>query len=170
MLFSGIRRRLSANMLLQKLAMYLSTAGLFCFMITLNVVLWILNIVAPALAKKIALKMGEKVTMTQNPLFKYEDWGLTFASTAFVRTASRHMWLSLGQEAFVGLAAPDSPVVTMERRRSSVRGFLKGASRRGAARLGAHASGCAHTAVVRREQAAGAQLRKLHLTPVHVQT
>ncbi|TWW57822.1 Type I iodothyronine deiodinase [Takifugu flavidus] len=112
-------------MLLQKLAMYLSTAGLFCFMITLNVVLWILNIVAPALAKKITLKMGEKATMTQNPLFKYEDWGLTFASTALVKTASRHMWLSLGQEAFAGLEAPDSPVVTMERKRSSIGEFMK---------------------------------------------
>lgn len=105
-------------------------------MITLNLVLWILSIVAPALAKKIALKMGEKVTMTQNPLFKYEDWGLTFASTAFVKTASRHMWLSLGQEAFVGLGAPDSPVVTMARKRSSIGEFMKGASRRGS-----HASG-----------------------------
>lgn len=123
-------------MLLQKLAMYLSTAGLFCFMMTLNVVLWILNIVAPALAKKIALKMGEKVTMTQNPLFKYEDWGLTFASTAFVKTASRHMWLSLGQEAFAGLEAPDSPVVTMERKRSSIGEFMKGASRRGSGASG----------------------------------
>lgn len=65
----------------------------------------------------------------------------------------------------MGLEAPDSPVVTMERKRSSVGEFMKGASRRGS-----HASGSAHTVVVRRKQTAGAQLRKLHLTPVYVQT
>lgn len=134
-------------------------------MITLNLVLWILSIVAPALAKKIALRMGEKVTMTQNPLFKYEDWGLTFASTAFVKTASRHMWLSLGQEAFVGLGAPDSPVVTMARKRSSIGEFMKGASHTPLADLRP-----AHPDVVPREQTAGAELRELHLTPVYVQT
>lgn len=159
-------------MLLQKLAMYLSTAGLFCSMITLNLVLWVLNIVAPALAKKIALKMGEKVTMTQNPLFRYEDWGLTFASAAFVKTASRHMWLSLGQEAFVGLAAPDSPVVTMQRRSSSIGHFVSGASGADPPHLAAvrAAVRAAHAVVVCRKQAAGAQLRELHLTPVYVQT
>lgn len=123
-------------MLLRKLAIYLSTVGLFCYMLILNVVLWTLNIVAPALAKKIALKMGEKVTMTQNPRFKYEDWGLTFASAAFMKTASRHLWLSLGQEAFVGLDAPDSPVVTMERKGTSIGAFMKGASRLGSSAPG----------------------------------
>lgn len=123
-------------MLLQKVSIYLSTMGLFCYMLILNAVLWILNLVAPALAKKIALKMGEKVTMTQNPRFKYEDWGLTFASAAFVRTVSRHLWLSLGQEAFEGLEAPDSPVVTMERKRTSIGAFMKGASRLGSSAPG----------------------------------
>lgn len=136
-LLSGLPLRLSANMWLQKVAVYVSTAGMLCYMLMLNGVLWILLLVSPALAKKIILKVGEKVTMTQNPRFKYEDWGLTFCSMAFVKTAFHHMWMSLGQEAFVGLEAPDSAVVTMERTRTSIGEFLKGASRRGSS-----ASGC----------------------------
>lgn len=132
--FSG--HDLTVNMLLQKLSIYLSTGGLFCYMLILNAVLWTLNLAAPALAKKIALKMGEKVSMTQNPRFKYEDWGLTFATAAFIKTASCHMWLSLGQEAFVGLEAPDSPVVTMERKGTSIGAFVKGASRLGSSAPG----------------------------------
>lgn len=151
-------------MWLQKVAVYLSAAGMVCYMLLLNGVLRILQVVWPALAKKIILKLGEKVTMTQNPRFKYEDWGSTFASMAFVRTVCDNMWLSLGQEAFVGLEAPDSAVVTMERERTSIGRFVRGASLRGCSvRL-------ALIAVVRRNQTAGAQFRKLLLTPVYVQT
>uniref|UniRef100_A0A3Q4A8F7 Iodothyronine deiodinase n=1 Tax=Mola mola TaxID=94237 RepID=A0A3Q4A8F7_MOLML len=93
---------------------------MFCFMIGLNFLLGIMRLIAPSLARKITLRMGEKTTMTQNPNFKYEDWGLTFASMNMVRTACHHMWLSLGQEAFVGGAAPDSPVVTMQGERTAI--------------------------------------------------
>lgn len=156
-------------MWLRKVAVYLSTAGTLCCTLMLSGVLWSLQLVSPALAKKIILKLGEKLTMTQNPRFKYEDWGLTFTSTAFVKNAFHHLWLSLGQEAFVGLEAPDSPVVTMERKRTSISQFMKGASRRGSSASGCFAPRCL-TAVVRREQAAGAEFRKLLLTPVYVQT
>lgn len=135
-LLSGLRLRLCANMWLRKVSVYLSTAGTLCYMLMLNGVLRTLQLVSPALAKKIILKLGEKVTMTQNPRFKYEDWGLTFTSMAFVKTASHHMWLSLGQEAFVGLEAPDSPVVTMGKKRTSIGEFMKGASRRSSSASG----------------------------------
>lgn len=118
-------------MRLRKVAVYLSTAGMLCCMLVRTGILWILQHVSPALAKKIILKMGERVTMTQNPRFKYEDWGLTFASVAFLKAATHHVWLSLGQEAFVGLEAPDSAVVTMDKQRTSIGEFMKGASRRG---------------------------------------
>uniref|UniRef100_A0A3Q3MRM9 Iodothyronine deiodinase n=1 Tax=Labrus bergylta TaxID=56723 RepID=A0A3Q3MRM9_9LABR len=104
---------------------YLSTAWLFCFLIGVNVLVKIVGFISPSLSKKIILKMGEKTTMTQNPKFKYEDWGQTFCSLEFVKTASLHMWLSLGQEAFEGGKAPDSPVVTMEGEKTSVCKFLK---------------------------------------------
>lgn len=115
-----------ARMFLQKLMVYLSTVGMFCFMLGLNLILGIIRSISPSLAKKIILRMGEKTTMTQNPNFKYEDWGLTFATGSFVKTASYHMWLSLGQEAFVGGEAPDSPVFNMEAEKTSICKYMKG--------------------------------------------
>lgn len=116
-----------ASMFVQKVLLYLSTACLFCYMVAINIIIRIMHFVSPSFTKKQILKMGEQITMTQNPKFKYEDWGPTFKSFKFIRAASLHMWLSLGQEAFVGEKAPDSPVVTMDGDKSSVCKFLKGA-------------------------------------------
>lgn len=88
----------------------------------------ILHFISPSLSKKRILRLGEKITMTQNPRFKYEDWGPTFRSFMFVKFASKHMWLSLGQEAFVGRDAPDSPVVAMDGKKTSIWKHMKGAS------------------------------------------
>ncbi|KAM7388362.1 hypothetical protein PAMP_024540 [Pampus punctatissimus] len=112
-------------MFLQKLMVYFSTACLFCFLVGFNFVLRIMHFMSPSFTKKYILRMGEKITMTQNPKFKYEDWGPTFKSSSFIKTASRHMWLSLGQEAFVGGEAPDSLVVTMEGEKTSICKFFK---------------------------------------------
>lgn len=114
-------------MFAQKVMVYVSTAGTLCFMLAFNLVLWIMHHFSPTLAKKVVLRVGEKTTMPQNPNFKYEDWGLTFASKNFIKTASYHLWLSLGQEAFNGGDAPDSPVVSMAGEKSSIRKFMKGA-------------------------------------------
>lgn len=113
-------------MSVQKLLLCVQTVYLFCYLTALHVTLRIVHFISPSLAKKIILKMGEKTTMSQNPNFRYEDWGLTFMSMEFFRTAYTHIWLSLRQEAFTGAQAPDSPLVTMDGERTSVHAFLKG--------------------------------------------
>ena len=117
-------------MLLQKLLVYFSSACTFCFALVLNVMLRIMHFISPNFTKKQILRMGEKTYMTQTPNFQYEDWGLTFTSLNFIKTVSQHMWLSLGQKAFVGGEAPDSAVVTMEGEKTSIHKFFKGALRR----------------------------------------
>lgn len=116
-------------MLAQKAMVYLSTVGMFCFMLIANISINVVRLLSPSLAKSIAIRVGEKSTMTQNPKFKYEDWGLTFGSMNFVKAVCHNLWLSLGQEAFEGGKAPDSPVVLMNGERSSVGKFAKGAWR-----------------------------------------
>lgn len=106
--------------------LYLSIACMFCYTLGHFLMLAILQFFSPSLAKKYILRLGEKITMTQNPRFKYEDWGLTFISLAFIKTASYNMWLSLGENVFVGGEAPDSPVVTMDREKTSISKYFKG--------------------------------------------
>uniref|UniRef100_A0A3Q3KW99 Iodothyronine deiodinase n=1 Tax=Mastacembelus armatus TaxID=205130 RepID=A0A3Q3KW99_9TELE len=115
-------------MFFQKLMVYFSTACMFCYMIGFNLTVRIMHFIMPSLTKKHILRMGEKITMTQNPKFRYEDWGPTFKSFQFIKAASRHMWLSLGQEAFLDGDAPDSSVFTMDGRKTSICKYLKGAS------------------------------------------
>ncbi|KAJ3599784.1 hypothetical protein NHX12_033739 [Muraenolepis orangiensis] len=76
------------------------------------------------MAKNLMLKIGEKATMTQNPKFKFEDWGFSFTSFAFIKSIYDNLWLSLGQEAFVGCDAPDSQVVNMEGKQSTLLKYL----------------------------------------------
>lgn len=114
--------------LAQKVMVYLSTAATFCLMLVVNISMNVVQLLSPDLAKSIAVRMGE-ATMTQNPDFEYEDWGLTFGSMNFVKAVCHSLWLSLGQEAFEGGEAPDSPVVLMNGERSSIGKFAKGAPR-----------------------------------------
>lgn len=114
-------------MLAQKAMVYLSTVGTFLFMLIVNISINVVQLLSPSLAKSIVMRVGEKATMTQNPNFKYEDWGLSFGSFSSVKAVCHSLWLSLGQEAFLGGDAPDSPVVLMNGERSSIGKFAKGA-------------------------------------------
>uniref|UniRef100_A0A3B3HWL0 Uncharacterized protein n=1 Tax=Oryzias latipes TaxID=8090 RepID=A0A3B3HWL0_ORYLA len=112
---------------LQHLGVCLRAAGMLCFLLTLNVTLRVLHLISPALVRKLQLKMGEKSTMTYNPRFRYEDWGPTFLTAAFIKEAVTNICRSIRQKAFVGGVAPDSPVITMETERTSILRFMKGA-------------------------------------------
>ena len=113
-------------MILQKLWIYLSLGCLLIGAIINAFVIRVLFVVWPALAKKLLLKMGEQSTMTQNPKFRFEDWGHSFKTFCFLKTIFNHIWISLGQEAFVGWEAPDSQVVTLEGKTSTILKHLNG--------------------------------------------
>ena len=95
-------------------------------MVGITLIIQILRLICPSLANKIVLKMGERSTMTQNPNFKFEDWAQTFGSKEYIKFAFRRLWMNLGQEAFVGGEAPDSPVVTMKREKTNICKYLNG--------------------------------------------
>ncbi len=111
---------------LRKLSVYLSAVAMIIFAVVQITLLKLLSFVSPGLMRKIHLKMGEKVTMTQNPKFRYEDWGPTFFSLTFIKTVLSVNWCSLGLEAFEGHAAPDTALFTLDGQRTSIRSFHKG--------------------------------------------
>uniref|UniRef100_A0A3P9JU82 Iodothyronine deiodinase n=1 Tax=Oryzias latipes TaxID=8090 RepID=A0A3P9JU82_ORYLA len=87
---------------LQHLGVCLRAAGMLCCLLTLNVTLRVLRFISPALVRKLLLKMGEKISMTHNPRFRYEDWGPTFLSAVFIKEVAGR-WCSASG------AAPDPP-------------------------------------------------------------
>uniref|UniRef100_W5M5R7 Iodothyronine deiodinase n=1 Tax=Lepisosteus oculatus TaxID=7918 RepID=W5M5R7_LEPOC len=91
----------------------------------LNFMLYVLSVVSPTLTKTILLKLGERSTMTQNPNFRYEDWGPTFYQLAFPKAVLAFLRKSLRDEAFVGHPAPDTAVLTLEREKTSVCSFMR---------------------------------------------
>lgn len=104
----------SVGYALRKVCVYVSAVGMILFALVHISLLKLLSIFSPGLMKKIQLKMGEKSTMTQNPKFKYEDWGPSFFSLAFFKTVFSINWCSLGLEAFEGYAAPDTALFTLD--------------------------------------------------------
>ena len=113
-------------MILRKPRVYLDSICMIFFGTVSVCVLAVLRLISPRLAKKITIKVAERSTMPHNPLFKYEDWGPTFASFTFLKSIVGNAWHKLGQEAFVGAKAPDTPVVTLEGDKSSILNFMKG--------------------------------------------
>lgn len=111
---------------LRKLSVYVSAAAMILFAIAQMTLLKLLSFVSPGLMRKIHLKMGEKSTMTQNPKFRYEDWGPTFFSLRFIKTVLSVNWCSLGLEAFEEHAAPDTALFTLDGQKTSIHRFLKG--------------------------------------------
>ncbi|XDV49267.1 hypothetical protein PO909_018549 [Leuciscus waleckii] len=109
----------------RKVCVYVSAVVMILFAIVQLSLLKLLSIISPGRMKKIHLKMGEKSTMTQNPKFKYEDWGPSFFSLAFIKTVLSVNWCSLGLEAFEGFAAPDTALFTLDGQKTSIHRFLK---------------------------------------------
>nr|XP_014347855.1 PREDICTED: type I iodothyronine deiodinase isoform X1 [Latimeria chalumnae] len=76
--------------------------------------------------KKFLLEQGKKTTMTQNPKFRYEDWGPKHFSFRFLKAISYFTWRNLGDEAFVGQPAPNTPVIDLQGKPHSIFDFVKG--------------------------------------------
>lgn len=84
-----------------------------------------MSLLFPQTLRKIVLKAGLKSTMTQNPKFKYEDWGPTFFTLEFVKTTFKHLLVSMGDEAFKGAFAPNTRVIDFDNKEHNVLDFLK---------------------------------------------
>ncbi|KAI1889242.1 hypothetical protein AGOR_G00177130 [Albula goreensis] len=111
---------------MRKLLVYLYSLCLVFFVFLQTLFLKTLSVISPELTKKVLLKMGEGVTMTQNEKFKLEDWGPTFYTWTFVKTVLQHTWKSVGEEAFVGYPAPDTPLYTLDGKKTSMSQFYEG--------------------------------------------
>ncbi|KAK1801004.1 hypothetical protein P4O66_004668 [Electrophorus voltai] len=96
-----------------------------CLALALSSLLKLLSVASPSLTKKIITSMGARSSMTQNPRFRYEDWGPSFVTLTFLKTVLEDLWCGLGEEAFEGYGAPDCALVTMGGRTSSVHQFLR---------------------------------------------
>ncbi|XP_072429831.1 type I iodothyronine deiodinase isoform X2 [Chiloscyllium punctatum] len=79
----------------------------------------------PEMVKKFMLKMGLKTTMTQNPKFKYEDWGPTFFSFRFLKVVMQNLIMSYGDDAFKGYPAPNTRVIDLENKEHKLLDFAK---------------------------------------------
>uniref|UniRef100_W5M5Q0 Iodothyronine deiodinase n=1 Tax=Lepisosteus oculatus TaxID=7918 RepID=W5M5Q0_LEPOC len=111
---------------MEKLKVYLFSIFLVFVVFAQSLFFKILSVVSPTLTKTILLKLGERSTMTQNPNFRYEDWGPTFYQLAFPKAVLAFLRKSLRDEAFVGHPAPDTAVLTLEREKTSVCSFMRG--------------------------------------------
>ncbi|KAL1023134.1 hypothetical protein UPYG_G00036810 [Umbra pygmaea] len=111
--------------LIRKCIVYLLTPYFICLACIQFLYLNLLNLISPSWSKKVLLKMGEKTNMSTNPRFRYEDWGPTFMSLNFIKGVIGFMWTNLGEEAFVGNKAPDSPLVTLDGKTISIYKYLK---------------------------------------------
>ncbi|MBN3313301.1 IOD1 deiodinase, partial [Atractosteus spatula] len=116
-------RRYSA---MERLKVYLFSTFLVFVVFAQSLFFKIVSVVSPTLTKTILLKLGERSTMTQNPKFRYEDWGPTFYQLAFPKAVLAFLRKSIRDEAFVGHPAPDTAVLTLEREKTSVCSFMRG--------------------------------------------
>uniref|UniRef100_A0A4W4FRX7 Iodothyronine deiodinase n=2 Tax=Electrophorus electricus TaxID=8005 RepID=A0A4W4FRX7_ELEEL len=111
---------------IRRVNVYVSTLARACLALALSSLLKLLSVASPSLTKKIITSMGARSSMTQNPRFRYEDWGPSFVTLTFLKTVLEDLWCGLGEEAFEGYGAPDCALVTMGGRTSSVHQFLRG--------------------------------------------
>ncbi|XP_078417764.1 type I iodothyronine deiodinase isoform X3 [Cetorhinus maximus] len=108
-----------------KWAVYVETLTLVLYLCVQTLIGKVMLLFFPETVKRFVLKMGLKTTMSQNPKFKYEDWGPTFFTFRFVKVAARHLLMNCGDEAFKGLSAPNTRVIDLENKEHKVLDFVK---------------------------------------------
>ncbi|GCB76503.1 hypothetical protein scyTo_0015503, partial [Scyliorhinus torazame] len=106
-------------------AAYVKALIIIVYVCVQTVIGKIMLLLFPEIVKKLVLKSGLKTSMTQNPKFKYEDWGPTFFSLRFVKTVARSLIMNCADEAFKGSPAPNTRVVDLENKEHKVLDFVK---------------------------------------------
>uniref|UniRef100_H3ALR9 Iodothyronine deiodinase n=1 Tax=Latimeria chalumnae TaxID=7897 RepID=H3ALR9_LATCH len=114
-----------ATEIMSKILVYIRGISLMLFAYLLVLFGKVLLTFFPETGKKFLLEQGKKTTMTQNPKFRYEDWGPKHFSFRFLKAISYFTWRNLGDEAFVGQPAPNTPVIDLQGKPHSIFDFVK---------------------------------------------
>nr|DBA17953.1 TPA: hypothetical protein GDO54_016256 [Pyxicephalus adspersus] len=111
--------------MIKHIARYVQKALIFCSLFLYVAVGRLLMFLFPKTMASV-LKSRFEMTGAHVPKFQYEDWGPTVFTFKFLWSVLQIMWLRLEDEAFLGGAAPNTPVVDLDGELHYIWDYLKG--------------------------------------------